>query len=82
MQLANGEYAVVTHRDVKHVSESKIQPTVLSFSDADGGSIVPPVIRKCNQEKYRVKKAISWDNAFLLSAEDIWELSQEKMVSK
>lgn len=78
VQLANGEYAVVTHRDVNQISESKIQPTVLSFSNADGKGISPPTIRKCHQIKYRVRRAISWDKAFLLSAEDIWELSEEK----
>ena len=78
VQLANGEYAVVTHRDVNQTSDSKIQPSVLSFSNADGKGISPPIIRKCHQVKYRVRRAISWDKAFLLSAEDIWELSEEQ----
>lgn len=77
VQLKNGEYAVVTHRGENKTKQSKIQPRVISFANADGTNIDPPVVRDCKIKKYSVKETIFWEKQFLLTPEKIWELSAE-----
>ena len=77
VQLANGEYAVVTHRGLNQTLHSNIQPLVLSFANADGANLEVPVVRECNVEKYKVKETLLWDKPFPLSPEDVWELSRK-----
>lgn len=77
VQLKNGEYAVVSHRGGDETHQSKIQPRVVSFANADGTNIDPPVVRECKRKKYSIKETIFWDKQFLLTPEKIWELSTE-----
>lgn len=77
VQLANDEFAVVTHRGAGQAQHSKIQPTVLSFANADGEIFDTPIIRECNNEKYQVRHTVLWDKHFPLSPENVWELSSK-----
>ena len=74
VQLDNGEYAVVIYRGVNQSNHSNIQPIVLSFADKDKKNFTLPLVRKCNDDKYKVKGAISWDEPFPISPEDVWDL--------
>lgn len=75
VQLANGEYAVVTHRGENLAKHSKVQPCVLSFANANGSLLDKPIFRQCNNEKNKVKETASWTKHFPLSPEEVWELS-------
>lgn len=77
VQLANGEFAVVTRRGGDKTRQSKIQPRVISFANADGTDLVTPVVRECRIKKYSVKETVFWEKAFSLAPEKIWQLCSE-----
>ena len=77
VQLINGETAVVTHRGAGQAQHSKVQPTVLSFSNAGGEIFDTPIIRECNDKKYQVQQTVLWEKHFPLSTEDVWVLSSQ-----